>query len=134
MAIEVHFQKRSINNRKVVREPDAKNQREYLLVTLLGALFVVVLLFYGWQHYQWIQYGYRIEEAEKIRERLTEMGRQLRVERASLRSVQRIDSVARTQLGMVAPTVDEVDFFPLDSPRTGGNAKQETTDKLTANR
>ena len=103
MAIEVHIEKRIITNANVVRETDAKDRREYLLVTLLGAFFILGLLFYGWQHYQWIQYGYRIEEAQKKRERLAEMGRQLRLERASLRNPQRIDAKARGELGMVIP-------------------------------
>ena len=117
-AIEVHFEKRIINNLNVVREPDAKNHREHLLVVLLGALFVFGLLFYGWQHYQYIQYGYRMVAAEQRKEQLAEMGRQLRLERASLRDLQRIDLIARSQLGMVLPASGQVVIFNADSPLT----------------
>jgi len=136
MAIEVHFQKRIINNMNVVREPDARNQREYLFVTLLGGLFVLVLLFYGWQHYQWIQYGYLIEEAEKQKEQLTETGKQLRLERASLRSMQRIDSIARGELGMVVPAAGQLVIFSADSPLTipGPRLSQSTEEQLAAKR
>jgi cell division protein FtsL len=118
MAIEIHFEKRIITNTNVVREFDARDRREYLLVTLLGALFVFGLLFYGWQHYQWIQYGYRIEEAQKKREQLAEMGRQLRLERASLRNPQRIDSKARSELGMVIPAPGQFVTLSAGSPYT----------------
>jgi cell division protein FtsL len=81
---------------------------EYLSLTLLGAVFVVGALFYGWQQYQWIHYGYRIEEAQRRIEDLSEVGRQLRVEHATLASPQRIDEKARLDLGMVTPRSDQV--------------------------
>jgi len=102
MPIEIHLEKRIINN-NVIREADARSHRDYIIVTVLGAIFLVGLFIYGWQHYRWIQYGYRIEEAQKKKEQLAEIGRQLRLERASLRNPQRIDSIARRDLGMVIP-------------------------------
>ena len=102
MPIEVHFEKRIINS-NVIREADAKSHRDYLVVTVLGAMFLLGLFVYAWQHYQWIQYGYRIQEAQKKKEQLAEISRQLRLERASLRSPQRIDAIARRDLGMVIP-------------------------------
>lgn len=113
--VEVHFEK-NINNSRVVREPDTRHNAEYVVVTLLGILFVLGLLFYGWQHYQWIQYGYRIEEAQKKREELAELSRRLRLERASLRNPQRIDSIARGELGMVAPVHGQVITLAADAP------------------
>jgi cell division protein FtsL len=117
MAIEVHFEKRIINN-NVIREPDAKGHRDYIIVTALAAMFFFGLFAYGWQHYQWIQYGYRIEEAQKKMQRLSETGRQLRLERASLSNPQRIDSIARKQLGMVAPAPGQLVTFGSDTPLT----------------
>lgn len=117
MPIEVHFEKRIINN-NVVREADVKSHRDYIVVTALGAVFLFGLFAYGWQHYQWIQYGYRIEEAQKKKDQLAEMGRQLRLERASLRSPQRIDSIARGELGMVVPAPGQLVTFSADAPLT----------------
>jgi cell division protein FtsL len=115
MAIEVHIEKR-INNSNVVRETDSGHRWEYLLVTLLGGLFLAGLFFYAWQQYQWIQYGYRIEEAQKKREQLAEAARQLRLERASLRNPQRIDAIARGELGMVVPVPGQLVTFRPQSP------------------
>ena len=115
MPIEVHIEKR-INNNGVVRETDSKHRWEYLVFTLLGGLFLVGLLFYGWQHYQWIQYGYRIEAAQKRKEQLGEAGRQLRLERASLRNPQRIDAIARSELGMVVPAPGQLVTFKPEEP------------------
>ncbi len=117
MAIEVHFEKRIVNN-NVIREADAKGQRDYIIITAFAAMFLFGLFAYGWQHYQWIQYGYRIEEAQKKMQRLTEVGRQLRLERASLSNPQRIDSIARKQLGMVVPAPGQLVTFSADAPLT----------------
>jgi cell division protein FtsL len=117
MPIEVHLEKRIINN-NVVREADAKSHRDYIVVTALGAVFLFGLFAYGWQHYQWIQYGYRIEEAQKKKDQLAEISRQLRLERASLRSPQRIDSIARGELGMVVPAPGQLVTFRADAPLT----------------
>ena len=66
----------------------------------------------------WIQYGYRIEEAEKKKEQVAEVMRQLRTERASLRSTRRIDSIARNQLGMIALPASQVLILSADAPLT----------------
>ena len=117
MPIEVHFEKRIINN-NVIREADSRSHRDYIVVTALAAMFLFGLFAYGWQHYQWIQYGYRIEEAQKKKDQLAEIGRQLRLERASLRSPQRIDSIARGELGMVVPAPGQLVTFSADAPLT----------------
>ena len=117
MAIEVHIEKRIINNH-VIREADVSSHRDYIIITVLAAMFLFGLFGYGWQHYQWIQYGYKIEEAQKKKEQLSEIGRQLRLERATLRKPQRIDSIARGELGMVVPQPGQLVTFNADAPLT----------------
>src|SRR5205085_8332447 len=116
MAIEVDYKNRIISNGNVVRETDRRSFRDYIIVVALGACFLLGLFAYGWQHYQWIQYGYRIGEAQKKKEQLAEMGRQLRLERALLRSPQRIDAIARRDLGMVVPAPGQFVTFTADAP------------------
>ena len=117
MPIEVHLEKRIITN-NVIREADSKSHRDYIVVTALAAIFLFGLFAYGWQHYRWIQFGYRIEEAQKKKEQLTETGRRLRLEHATLRNPQRIDAIARRDLGMVAPAPGQVVQFSADAPLT----------------
>jgi len=98
-AIEVRFEK-NINNLTLVREPDTRRQWEYVAVAVLGAMFVVGLLIYGAQLYQYQQYGYQIEDAEKRKLKLeTERDRQ-RLRRDELRDSVRIEEFAK-RLGMV---------------------------------
>jgi cell division protein FtsL len=117
MAIEVHFEKH-INNLNLVREADTNQRRDYVGVTCLFGAFLVCLLFYGWQHYRWMQNGYRIEAALKQKAELDEAGRTLRLERASLRSDQRIDQIAEHDLGMVIPKPGQMVIFTADAPMT----------------
>lgn len=129
-SIDIQFEKQ-IDNSRIVREVDTRCRVEYLCLTLLGAVFVLGIFFYAWQQYQWIQYGYGIETAQRKIEALEEVGQQLRIERATLRNPQRIDSLARLELGMVGPGVGQVvsvrvdDAFPSEIvPRTTLVAKR----------
>lgn len=105
--IDIHFEKQ-IDNSRVVRDIDARCRLEYICLTLLGAIFVLGMLFYAWQPYQLIQYGYRIEEAQEKIEQLQETRRQFQVERATLSNPHRIDAIARGELGMVEPGVAQI--------------------------
>src|SRR2546421_2107463 len=115
MAIEIHFEKRIVNN-NVIREADAKSHRDYIIITALAAMFLFGLFAYGWQHYQWIQYGYRIQEAQKKKEQLTDLRTNLRLESTSLRNPSRVDSIARRELGMVVPAPGQMVMLRADSP------------------
>jgi len=117
MPIEVHLEKRIINN-NVIREADAKSHRDYIIVTALAAMFLFGLFAYGWQHYQFFQYGYRIEEAKKKKEQLTEIRQQLGLEKASLRRPDRIDAIARGELGMMLPAKGQLVTLHADAPLT----------------
>ena len=57
------------------------------------------MMFYAWQHFSSIEYGYRIEAQKTERERLVEVNRTLTLEAASLRDPGRIDALAR-QMGL----------------------------------
>jgi cell division protein FtsL len=105
--IDIHFDKK-IDNSRIRRDADSLCSLEYLGLTMLGAVFVIGALFYGWQQYQWIQYGYRIEAAQTQIEELRETGRRLTVDRGFLASPQRIDETARRDLGMVLPGADQL--------------------------
>jgi len=72
----------------------------------VAALFLLVM-FYAWQHFSSIEYGYRIEAQKSERERLVEMNRTLKLEAASLRDPGRIDALAR-QMGLESPEPGQV--------------------------
>jgi cell division protein FtsL len=122
MAIEVVFEKR-INNAAVYSDVDTEQRRQYFLLVGLAALFMVGLLFYGWQQYQWRQAGYEIESAQKKVEELTDFQKQLQVERASKALPGRIDKIARERLGMTAAAPGQLVTFSADAPMTIPSAR-----------
>jgi cell division protein FtsL len=119
--IDIHFDKK-INNSRIVRDADTRCRLEYLCLTVLGAVFVLGVLFYAWQQYEWIQYGYHIEEAQEKIEQLSETGRRLSLERATLANPQRIDAIARQELGMTGPVAGQVVSFGFESLQDAGVA------------
>ena len=107
MAIEVFFERR-IHNSAVRRDVDAGQRREYMLLTILSALFVLGLMFYGWQQYRWIQLGYDIESLEKTKADLMEYHNELLVDFSTAARDSRIEQYARAKLGMVFPTAAQI--------------------------
>jgi len=77
----------------------------YLLVALL---VVGILLGYLWQQVQATRMGYMIEELKRVKAGLAEANRELQLEATRLRSLDRIESISKTQLGLVFPEKDEI--------------------------
>lgn len=104
---EFYFAKR-IDNSRLKREVDPVRRREcYGLLGLSVVVFFFGLLF-AWQHFQCVQFGYRIEQAKTQKASFEEWNHQLRLERAALADPQRIDYLARKRLGLVPPDPKQV--------------------------
>ncbi len=99
---EIYFVKR-IDNSRLRREVDPRKCRQCLALLGVGVLVFIFGLLFAWQHFQCVRYGYEIEQLKTQRESLEEWNHQLRVEQASLADPQRIDQVARRELGLVPP-------------------------------
>ena len=103
---EFYFQK-TIDNSRVVKVADPQRRREIRLFSASVAALFLVTLFYAWQHFRAIEYGYRIEAQKAERSRLTELNRFLKLQEASLRDPERIDALAR-QMGFKSPDPGQV--------------------------
>ena len=95
---------RRVANEQLVRQVDRERNRELLMVAVTGLLLAAAVLAYAWQHFEMIRNGYRVEEQRKEREYLIQIQRQLSLEKASLASPDRIETIATRELGMVAPS------------------------------
>lgn len=109
---EFYFPK-AIDNSRVVKVSDPQRRREIRLFSLSVAAVFALLMFYTWQHFRSIEYGYRIEAQTSERDRLVEVNRALKLEEASLRDPGRIDPLAR-QMGLAAPEPDQVVLLDVD--------------------
>lgn len=99
---EIYFAKR-IDNSRVVKVADPKRRREMVSFGIMLSLLFVFAVIYVCQHFSSIEYGYRIEQLTVQRDSIAESNRALRLEEASLKDPERIDTMAR-QLGMQPPS------------------------------
>src|SRR5215472_11870456 len=113
---EFYFPK-VIDNSRQVKVADPRRRREIRMFSASVAALFLLMMFYAWQHFRAIEYGYRIEVQKSERERLVELNRTLKLEEASLRDPGRIDMLAR-QLGLESPQPGQV--VRLDTDSDGG--------------
>jgi cell division protein FtsL len=118
--------KRIDNSRRV--RPSANRLRDNARLVLFGGILLCGCLFYGWQYFQCLELGYRLEELKEERARVLELNQQLKLEVAALRAPGRIDVLARRELGLtevvprpVAP-VDAAAEAVLAAARRGTDA------------
>jgi cell division protein FtsL len=120
---EFYFQK-TIDNSRLVKIVDPQRRREIRMFSTSVAALFLLMMFYAWQHFSSIEYGYKIEAQKTERERLVEVNRTLRLESASLRDPGRIDSLAR-QMGLESPQPGQV--IRLNPDDTGGPIMAQVT-------
>jgi cell division protein FtsL len=113
---EFYFQK-TIDNSRLVKIIDPQRRREIRMFSASVAALFLLMMFYAWQHFSSIEYGYRIEAQKSERERLVEVNRSLKLEAASLRDPSRIDALAR-QMGLESPEPGQV--IRMNPDDTGG--------------
>lgn len=115
---EIYFPK-TIDNSRLVKVADTRRAREMRqFAAALAVLFLLVMV-YAWQHLSAIEYGYRNEAAKSQREALVETNRALRLEEASLRDPERIDSLAR-DMGLQTPVAGQVVHIEPSDKDLGG--------------
>jgi len=127
-------------NRRLVLELDHGRVRELLTVVVLSALMLLPLLVYVWLNTEWVQSGYRLERLKNERDLLVEAQHQLRLEKASLRNLARVEKVAAGQLGLAQPPggtvvlVDTKRLKPASSPAPGRLARAGTAGPIQEKR
>ena len=116
---EIYYVKQ-IDNGRVRRVADPREKREFLLWLLVGVLLFAAGLVYTLERFTLIRSGYTIADLKGKRDTLVESNRKLRLEEASLRSPERIDSLARN-LGLSQPGEGQV--VRLENPVPAANGE-----------
>ncbi len=101
-----HVTVRKGNRRAVV--PEWAQVQRIWPVFAAALIFVVFGLIYVWSNHQAVRVGYTISELHKDRTRLMEMNREYKVEMANLTSLDRLEHLAKNQLGLIAPNATQV--------------------------
>lgn len=115
---EFYFQK-TIDNSRLVRVVDPRRRREIRMFSAVVSIFFLLAMFYTWQHFRSLEYGYQIEAQKTEHSRLVELNRTLTLERSYLRDPERIDVLAR-QMNLEPPRPGQV--VRLDSDAQSGDA------------
>ena len=71
-----------------------------------------------WPHLEMVKIGYKVARLKKERDVLVQERRELRVEIAALRQLDRIEAIARKELGMVFPRPDQIVYVKVPSKNT----------------
>jgi cell division protein FtsL len=95
-------------NARLVKEKDRARARELRRLLLCGAAIVVPLLVYVWQRVDFLRVSYEVEAVKNEREKLQEQNKQLTVERSFLLSPDRIEHLARREIGLVDPAPSDL--------------------------
>jgi cell division protein FtsL len=95
-------------NARLVKEKDRARARELRRLLLCGAAIVVPLLVYVWQRVDFLRVSYEVEAMKNERQKLQEQNKQLTVERSFLLSPDRIEHLARKEIGLIDPGPSDV--------------------------
>jgi cell division protein FtsL len=112
---QFHIVSKRIDNSRLVRLESPGRWRELMKQAAMGGLLAGVIFLYAWQHFQSVQLGYQMESLKSQHAEMTELNRQLTLEAAGLRSPERIDEIARRQLGLTAPAAGQLQPFEAPS-------------------
>jgi cell division protein FtsL len=94
---------KAIDNSRVVREVDPRSSRDLWLLLLLVGTLAGGMVLYAWPHFELRQLGLERQRMQQVRERLIEQNRKLRLERATLENLRRIETIAVRDLGLRPP-------------------------------
>lgn len=107
-ALDVDLVPKAIDNSQIVREVDPRSSRDRWLLGLLAAALAGGLVLYAWPSLEIRQTTLAREQMSKERERLLEANRKLRLEKAALENLHRVETIARRDLGLVTPAPEKL--------------------------
>jgi cell division protein FtsL len=94
--------------RKLVTEWFHVSPREFGVVALVGILFLACALVYVWPNVKMVNLAYEFQEQKRLHQELVQENSLLKLERDSLMSLDRIQFLAETQIGMKEPQPGQV--------------------------
>jgi cell division protein FtsL len=103
-----------IDNSRLVRPMAPARLREFWRRVAAGGAMTACLLVYAWQHFECIQLRYQVEQLAAQRAQSAQLNQQLHVEVASLMGYERVDRIARNQLGLTVSVPGQA--LPADGP------------------
>jgi cell division protein FtsL len=94
--------------KQTVRPRERTGDVGYSTWIFIASILMAVALIYVWSHIHMTELEYQIARELSSREKLIEEQSKLKVELATLKSPQRIETIARNKLQMVYPEREQV--------------------------
>ena len=118
-----------IDNSQVVREVDPRASRDLFWLLVLVMTLVGGLGLYAWPHLKIRETARAQDRMSRERERLLEANRKLRLEKASLEDLRRVEAIATRELGLATPPPERLVVVerPLAVPAGARLARQDDT-------
>jgi len=111
----------SIDNRRVVRTRDDKMSKDLLWIGGVVLILIGLFVAYGWPRAALRDTGSTAGKLQREQDRLREENRELRLEKAALQDLKRVQTIATTSLGLQSPSprnvvvVERPQNLPKDS-------------------
>jgi cell division protein FtsL len=116
MAVAARAKTANTTTARSRERPDPKvrqqRRRENLIAAFLGGCLVAISLLHVWVRLQVVRMGYVLSTTSKLQGQLEQEGRELKVELATLTSVERLEAMARKRLGLQQPEKGQVIVLP----------------------
>lgn len=113
---------RPVDNSRVVRQVDPRSRREMLLLVLLVAVLAAGLGLYAWPALEIRRAGQEGARLDREKQRLVEEQRKLRLEKAALENLRRVEQIAGRELGLKPPAPERSVVVEVQKPRAPGTS------------
>jgi len=114
--------KKDVRNNPIVREADRRQGHEFIKTAGVWSLILAMGLFAAWQHMEVIRHGFEIEKLLKEKVEEEAVNRRLKLQIETLRSPQRIERIATSDLRMIVPAPSNTIVLERVAPATADKA------------
>ena len=108
----VYSQSTRLGHQEPVRQKDPVHFRSLMLILFTCSMIVIGILSYIWRGVEIISIGYKMRAVYYQQTLLQDQKQRLILERAALRSLKRIESIASSDLELVKPNPEQVIILP----------------------
>lgn len=98
----------SIDNRRVVRTRDDRMSKDLLWIGGVALILIALFVAFGWPRAALRDTGSTAGRLQREQEKQLEENRELRLERAALQDLKRVQAIASGSLGLRAPAASDV--------------------------
>jgi cell division protein FtsL len=104
----VYIQSNRLPKQEPVKERDPVQFRTLMLIFVSCSLIVLGIISYIWRGVEIMSMGYRMKDIYTQQRTLKEQQQKLILEREALRSLNRVEDIATSQLNLIKPNPDQI--------------------------